>query len=265
MEDTPGTSIINQEWAGPSRSPCRLPPLPFPACHCICAHLPLPFLLIREQFSELMEEKRPAQQQYVHRSAAAAAPGDRTSGEAAGVPDDSELLLRCARGDQAAQHALIERHGRYLYGVAYSLTRDEHDAEDLVQETLLAAFRTKFRGESSLRTWLVKILVRRAGMLRRSRGRGPGVLSLNASETSSESAEATVAGGAGADARLDLSVMLSALSPEHRQVIVLRELEGLSYEEISACLGIPRGTVESRLHRAREELRKRFKDYGGLP
>jgi RNA polymerase sigma-70 factor (ECF subfamily) len=65
----------------------------------------------------------------------------------------------------------------------------------------------------------------------------------------------------GTDAKLDLSVMLARLSPEHREVIVLRELEGMTYEQIAAALGVPRGTVESRLHRAREELRKRFKGY----
>jgi RNA polymerase sigma-70 factor (ECF subfamily) len=204
-----------------------------------------------------MEEKRPDQQQYVHRSAAAAAPGEVL------VPDDSELLLRCARGEQTAQHALIERHGRYLYGVAFSLTRNAHDAEDLVQETLMAAFRTRFRGESTLRTWLVKILVRRAGMLRRSRSRSGDVFSIHGEGSVEPAASSAVSGGAGADAKLDLSVMLEALSPEHRQVIVLRELEGLTYEQISDALGIPRGTVESRLHRAREELRKRFKGYGG--
>jgi RNA polymerase sigma-70 factor (ECF subfamily) len=64
-----------------------------------------------------------------------------------------------------------------------------------------------------------------------------------------------------ADAKMDLSVMLQTLSPEHRQVIVLRELQQMSYEEMADALGVPRGTVESRLHRAREELRKRFKGY----
>ncbi len=64
-----------------------------------------------------------------------------------------------------------------------------------------------------------------------------------------------------AEARLDLATMLASLSAEHRAVIVLRELQGLSYEEMARALGVPRGTVESRLHRAREELRQRYKGY----
>ena len=170
-------------------------------------------------------------------------------------------MLKSAHGDSDAQQALIDRHGRYLFGVAHALTRHAHDAEDLVQETFMGAFRTRFRGESSLRTWLVKILMRRAGMLRRSRRREQSNVSLDASGVNEPAVASGALGGGGADARLDLSVMLAALSPEHRQVILLREIEGMSYEAIAESLGVPRGTVESRLHRAREELRKRFKGY----
>ncbi len=203
-----------------------------------------------------MEEIRPDQQQYPQRRAAGPAPG-----EAGAVQDDAELLKRSAQGDLDAQHALIDRHGRYLFGVAHALSGDAHDAEDLVQEAFLGAFRTRFRGESSLRTWLVKILVRRAGMLRRSRRRESLDVSLDAPGVQEAAVAVGAPGEAGADARLDLSQMLKALSPDHRQVILLREIEGLSYEEIAEALGVPRGTVESRLHRARDELRKRFKGY----
>jgi RNA polymerase sigma-70 factor (ECF subfamily) len=171
------------------------------------------------------------------------------------VPDDSELLEQIRRGDQAAYRALLDRHARYLFGIAHSLTRGRaSDAEDLVQETFMGALTGHFRGESSVRTWLVKILVNRAAMLRRTRSRHP-ESALPASVGSSSGGES------GVEAKLDLTTMLDALSEDHREVIVLRELQGLSYEEMSKALNVPRGTVESRLHRAREELRKKFKGY----
>ncbi len=86
------------------------------------------------------------------------------------MPDDAELLRRIERGDRAAFDALVARHARYLHGVAHALVGNSADAEDLVQETLIAVLNGKFRGESSVRTWMVRILVKRAGMLRRSRG-----------------------------------------------------------------------------------------------
>jgi RNA polymerase sigma-70 factor (ECF subfamily) len=173
------------------------------------------------------------------------------------VIDDTELLKQIGRGDPAASRALLERHGRYLFGVAHALTGNAADAEDLVQETLVGALGGTFRGESSVRTWLVRILTNQAGMLRRRPFKRAAHVGLD--ETPSPAAPAT--GNAGVEAKLDLSTMLSALSVEHRQVIVLRELEGLSYEEIAEALHVPRGTVESRLHRAREDLRKKFKGY----
>jgi RNA polymerase sigma-70 factor (ECF subfamily) len=183
--------------------------------------------------------------------------------EAQKVPDDSELLNQIQRGDQAAFRALLERHARYLFGIAHSLAGGSStDAEDLVQETLIGALTGHFRGESSVRTWLVRILVNRAAMLRRSRSRKPETLFDPAALPASASASSRNSTTAGVEAKLDLTTMLAALSPEHRQVIVLRELEGMTYDQIAAALSVPRGTVESRLHRAREELRKRFKGYG---
>ncbi len=174
--------------------------------------------------------------------------------------DDAELLKQIGRGDPAACRALLDRHGRYLFGVAHALTGNAPDAEDLVQETLVGALGGRFRGESSVRTWLVRILTNQAGMLRRRSHSRAGHVGLD--ETPSPaSPDTTDAGPGGADAKLDLSTMLAALTLEHRQVLVLREMEGLTYEEIAAALHVPRGTVESRLFRAREELRKKFKGY----
>ena len=170
------------------------------------------------------------------------------------MDDDSELL-RLGRSDPKAFRALVDRQSQYLYGVAHALTGNAADAEDLVQETFLGAIKGNFRGESSVRTWLVRILVNRAAMLRRTRKRRP--------ETELKESAAAGRGDSATkiDAKADLSEMLAQLSPDHRQVIVLRELEGLSYEEMAAALGVPRGTVESRLYRAREELRRSFKGY----
>jgi RNA polymerase sigma-70 factor (ECF subfamily) len=191
---------------------------------------------------------------------AAAVPGDNHN-----VHDDADLMRLAARGDEAAFRALVDRHGRYLTGVAFSLCGNATDAEDLVQETLVAALTSTFRGESKVRTWLVQILVRRAALLRRSRKRQHGETLAGAvgatiadeGRTRSTSSPATSA----TDAKIDLAQMLETLTPEHRQIIVLRELEGMSYEEMAAALGVPRGTVESRLHRARGVLKEKFRGY----
>jgi RNA polymerase sigma-70 factor (ECF subfamily) len=221
----------------------------------------------------------------------------RASGEESPVPDDAnqadrrasasasdaELLQQIRRSsssstsgvggagggnDEAAFRTLLDRHANYLYGIARALTgNNAADADDLVQDVFVAMLTSHFRGESSVRTWLVKILVRRSAMMRRSRSRkilplrmatGGGDVS-SSEDRSGPVAKPSSTGPAAVDARLDLAAMLEKLSPDHRRVIVLRELEGLSYEEMADVLGVPRGTVESRLHRAREELRNRLK------
>jgi RNA polymerase sigma-70 factor (ECF subfamily) len=171
---------------------------------------------------------------------------------------DAELLRRVYHGDQGAFRTIVDRHGRYLTGVAIALCGGNRtDAEDLVQETFVAALTSRFRGESAVRTWLVQILVRRSAMLRRSRKREQGQPVAGETERSTRSEVS------GTDAKLDLAQMLQGLSPDQRQVIVLRELEGLSYEEMAAALHVPRGTVESRLHRARAALKQLFQGYFG--
>lgn len=171
------------------------------------------------------------------------------------MSEDAELLRIAGRGREAAFRELVDRHAGYVLRVARSLTGHDADAEDLVQETFLGALSGRYRGEASVRTWLVQILVRRAAMLRRKRRRHP--------EDELGEGEPEAAGGpGGVEARLDLAQMLASLTPEHREVVVLRELEGMSYDEMARTLGVPRGTVESRLHRARATLREKFQGYG---
>jgi RNA polymerase sigma-70 factor (ECF subfamily) len=183
---------------------------------------------------------------------------------------DDELVPRLRRGDAEAFRLLVDRFGDDLFRLACSTLGSEADACDLVQETLVGAFRgvARFDGRSSLRTWLLRILFNQASKVKRSR-RLRQAVPLHAVDGSAG------ASGAGADrtllqappqsavdAGIDAVEMLQTLSSEHRQVLVLREIQRLSYGEIAAALGVPVGTVESRLHRARQDLLRRFPRYG---
>lgn len=173
--------------------------------------------------------------------------------------DDTLLLRQLQSGDPASLDALYRTYGDRLFALAYSLLgrRPEHyaDAEDILQEALLGALKSapRFEGRSSLSTWLSRIVANQVLAFRRYRK----VRRADAFD------EATTRPESDPDnsARLDVEKMLAALSEEHRDVIVLRELQGLSYEEISQVLGIPKGTVESRLFRARQALRDKFPEF----
>lgn len=163
-----------------------------------------------------------------------------------------ESLNRIHAGDEDAFAELVRCHGKYLFGVARALVRDEHEAQDVVQETFAAVLTARFRGESSLRTWLVGIAVKQAAMVRRRRRPW---LRLWRAPDDADTQSPQRSGQAAVEARLDLTTLLATLSPEHREVMILRELQGLSYDEMAQVLGVPRGTIESRLHRARQQLK----------
>ncbi len=170
---------------------------------------------------------------------------------------DAELARKALRGDSGAFHRLVDRHLGALYGLAAALVGPDA-AEDVVQETLAGAYRglRAFRHEASVKTWLTQILVRQAAAHRRGRLRHR-VLPL---EGQDEPAVRGTSPQDRADMRMDIDAALRQLSDEHREVIVLRELQGMSYDEIAAVLKVPQGTVESRLHRARRELQEILKD-----
>jgi RNA polymerase sigma-70 factor (ECF subfamily) len=168
-----------------------------------------------------------------------------------------DLLRRAARGSAAAFHDLVDRHADRLFRLARSLTGQAADAEDVLQETFAGAYRNAatFRGDSSVGTWLTKILVRQVAQWRRSRAR------KRVGELDESGVVSSADHIAGVEAKVDLHAALNELSEEHNQVLVLREFEHLSYDEIATVLEIPRGTVESRLHRARNELKAKLKAY----
>jgi RNA polymerase sigma-70 factor (ECF subfamily) len=141
----------------------------------------------------------------------------------------------------------------------------------LLQESLVGAYRglARFNGKSSVKTWLTSILVRQAAKSWRKVKKYHGTLSIHGGGAAAErdrpidDASLEVASGSEhVDRKIDLMQVLKTLPEEYRQALVLREFQGLSYEEIAQALGIPRGTVDSRIHRARQELRERLKSYG---
>ena len=182
-------------------------------------------------------------------------------------PTDAESASsrKRERADEAAFHDLVDRYAKEMFRLALSLVGNVADAEDVVQETFSGAFQAMgaFEGRSSLRTWLSGILVNQAARCRRRRGVRRTVSLDQASAGSRAAMESGESSGAAPDldVRLDVLESLETLSPEHREVIALREFQGMSYDEMAEVLGLPRGTVESRLFRARQELRERLKAY----
>jgi RNA polymerase sigma-70 factor (ECF subfamily) len=182
-----------------------------------------------------------------------------TTGPQHSGDDDLRLLHRAAGGDEAAFGRLVDRHAQALYRLAFSLIGNAADAEDVLQETFVGAFRGLggFEARASVKTWLTRILLTQAARLRRDRGRRDRMR-----RPVQPMGQTELAGpDAAVDQRIDIQAALLQLTPEHREILVLREFERLGYEEMAQVLGVPRGTVESRLHRARAQLREKLSDY----
>jgi RNA polymerase sigma-70 factor (ECF subfamily) len=178
-----------------------------------------------------------------------------------GRDDDQGLIDACRRGQTEAFGMLVRRYQDRLYPTVLRLTGSAEDAHDLLQETFLRAYRklSLFQGESSFYTWVYRIAVNLALSDRRRRKSARPAVDLSGRETfdpADDPAQTDPAGPlerAERDARVQDA--LSTLAPDHRAVVVLKDLDGLRYEEIAELLNIPVGTVRSRLHRARNELR----------
>lgn len=178
---------------------------------------------------------------------------------------DDELLAKARRSDNAARAELVMRHGRRLFALARGLLgRCDADASDVVQETFLAAFEGglgAFRGDAALSTWLGGILVNRVRKLRRYRSSRPAQPLDAAGGPPAATGAVSRPPATQVEQRLDVQAMLDSLSPEYREVIVLRELQGMSYAEMAQALDVPERTAETRLTRARRALRERFAGY----
>ena len=185
---------------------------------------------------------------------------------------DTPLVERARAGDARAFEMLVVRYRRRIERLIGRMTRDEGLIQDLAQETFLRAWRAlpQFRGESAFYTWLYRIAVNTAKKALVDLKRDPVIseASLAGSDDGEETSrpEATLTDAETPDAVLAskeiaaaVNAAVEALSEDLRQAITLREIEGLSYEEIAREMGCPIGTVRSRIFRAREAISSRVR------
>lgn len=198
---------------------------------------------------------------------------EEISTEIAASPPDSDLILveRAVAGDQKAFELLVIKYQRRIQRLIGRMVRDVDLVEDIAQETFIRAYRAlaQFRGDAQFYTWLYRIAVNTAKKALMDMKRDPTVSEnsfksadddetsmLENELTSSETPDAVLASKEIAEM---VNTAMEALPEELRQAITLREIEGLSYEEISEAMNCPIGTVRSRIFRAREAISQRIK------
>ncbi len=198
--------------------------------------------------------------------------------------DDATLVSQTLEGDKEAYRVLVERYQNRLLMMVTDILNNREDAEDVVQESFVKAFLSlrNFKGQSSFYTWLYRIARNMAIDVRRKRGRRGGhhveykeAVGVNRIATDDGDVTRAISGAAehlqnveGPHAALvrkeaghRLQQVLGELSEEHRAVVMLREVDGLNYDEIAHAVGVPRGTVMSRLHYARKALQKALSEF----
>lgn len=179
--------------------------------------------------------------------------------------DDWELVRRSRGGDQQAFRELFERYHRQVLALAVGMTGNGDDAMDVVQEAFVRAHRnlSSFLGESSFYTWLYRIAVNVGIDFRRRQTRRSEIVQAEPIDDNATDPERSVDPSVEV-ARRELGAhvlrVIDELTPEHKAAILLREIEGLSYEEISKVMQCSKGTVMSRLHYARKKLQAKLKD-----
>jgi RNA polymerase sigma-70 factor (ECF subfamily) len=197
---------------------------------------------------------------------ASAASGD------ARIDGEAQFIERLRAGEAVAFDRLVRERSNEVYALLYRLTDDAEEARDLTQETFLRAFQhiDRFRGEADLKTWIYRIAINQARNRWRwwRRRRRERHVSLDAPEGQQEqSLGARLRSTTSADPEQEtlarereraLHAALGTLGRPYREAVILRDVEGLSYEEVAAALEISVGTVKSRLSRGRMELRRKM-------
>jgi RNA polymerase sigma-70 factor, ECF subfamily len=183
--------------------------------------------------------------------------------------DDRRLIADCLGGRRDAFGGLVTRYQTRLFNAALRLVQSPEDAADVVQDAFLNAFQSlhTFKGDAEFFTWLYRIAFNIAVSLKRKKR--PSIsLEMHAGEAGIDPDDPSelVKPGAALERSEDerqLAAALARLSPEHREVLLLKDIEGLKYEDIAVLLAVPIGTIRSRLHRARLELRDLLVPYEG--
>jgi RNA polymerase sigma-70 factor (ECF subfamily) len=179
--------------------------------------------------------------------------------------EDSRLIQECLRGRREAYATLVRKYQDRLYNTVFRITGNAEDARDLVQDAFVQAYRAleRFQGDAAFYTWLYRIAVNAAISHKR---RQKVMASLEAGsrglsfDPADETAQADPSGRLDQDDRdRQVREALDGLPSEYRAVLVMKEIDGHKYETIANMLNCPIGTVRSRLHRARLELRDRLK------
>lgn len=171
---------------------------------------------------------------------------------------DLELVGRAQGGDRNALAMVITRYQHYVYRTVYGVVQHAADAEDVTQETFIKMYRSlnALKNVRTFPAWLARIAVNTAMDRINQRDRTKSTaLELASRVSGPDEAQRT-------DLRIDVDRAIERLSPEHRAVLVLREVHGFDYAELAQILRIPVGTVRSRLHHARMQLRVAFDEHG---
>ena len=190
--------------------------------------------------------------------------------------DDITLVQRVRTGDQRAFKQLVERYQRKVYGVAFGMMHNKEDARDVAQEAFVKVYRylEYFKGEASFSTWLFRITSNICIDLMRKRGQTKGLTHVEFDESvKQDTAEAQI-GALGSllgtnpqksalrkELGDKINEALSEIPEAHRQILLLREVEGMSYEAIAQTLNVPKGTVMSRLFHARLKMQTKLNNY----
>jgi RNA polymerase sigma-70 factor (ECF subfamily) len=200
-----------------------------------------------------------------------AVPFERDAAQESSASSDAVVVQRVQNGDVAAFDILVRKYRERLYGIIYNLTSNREDAADLTQDAFIKAFSSinRFKGKSAFFTWLYRIGVNTAlSHLKRNRYRRFFSLEHIQDEGSNAQVLETLAakhksekGALLSELQEKLNEAMQKLSPKHRTVVVLFEIEGLSHQEIAEIAGCSVGTVRSRLHYAKQQLQADLKHF----